>query len=308
MTPHPVRPGRVVPAISLAAFTLCLAFHHQPAKSDEPAAVVWHEDYGSALELARAGNRLLWIQFTGPWCPNCTRMERDSFPHPAIVEHSERSFLPLKLRSDLNEELVAAFNLTAIPATVIVAPNRDVIGFHQGYLGPLELDGLLRDCLARHPVTSPRQAQPGEKGQQTRKPQAKDEKQVSEAELALAGYCAVSLIEDRKLVKGVADHSVVHEGRIYRFVNLSASERFRQEPNRYRPWNDGACLVTHTVDGLAEPGEPRFGALYAGRLFVFASESKRRRFLENPDQYATAELLAASGSPSKSSTRPQQGQ
>ena len=89
---------------------------------------------------ARTGNRLLWIQFTGPWCPNCTRMERDSFPHPAIVEHSQRSFLPLKLRSDLNEQLVAAFNLTAIPATIIVAPNRDVIGFHQGYLGPDDLD------------------------------------------------------------------------------------------------------------------------------------------------------------------------
>ena len=97
------------------------------------------------MENARAGNRLLWIQFTGPWCPNCTRMERDSFPSPTIIEHSERSFVPLKLASDLNAELVAAFNLTAIPATVIVAPNRDIISFHQGYLGPEELDGLLRE-------------------------------------------------------------------------------------------------------------------------------------------------------------------
>ncbi len=46
-----------------------------------------------AMEDARAANRLLWIQFTGPWCPNCTRMERDSFPHPAIVEHSQRSYV-----------------------------------------------------------------------------------------------------------------------------------------------------------------------------------------------------------------------
>jgi YHS domain-containing protein len=308
MTPHPVRPGRVVSAISLAALTLCLAFHDQPARSDEPAAVVWHEDYGSALELARAGNRLLWIQFTGPWCPNCTRMERDSFPHPAIVEHSQSSFLPLKLRSDLNVQLVAALNLTAIPATVIVAPNRDVIGFHQGYLGPLELDALLRDCLARHPVISPRQAQAGEKGQQALKPPAKDEKPQAETQLALLGYCAVSLIDDRKLVKGEADHSVVHEGRIYRFANVAASERFRQEPERYRPWNDGACLITHAVDGVREPGEPRWGALYAGRLFVFASEAKRRRFLENPDQYASAEVLAASGSSKKTSPGPEKRQ
>ena len=294
MTPHPVRPGRVVSAVSFAVATFFLALPPGPARSDEPASIVWQDDYGTSLDQARTGNRLLWIQFTGPWCPNCTRMERDSFPHPAIVAHSQRSFLPLKLRSDLNEELVAAFNLTAIPATVIVAPNRDVIGFHQGYLGPEELEALLSDCLARHPLSPPLKAQPGDSAAQTRKPHAKDLEPQTEAELALSGYCAVSLIEDRKLVKGQTDHSIVHNGRTYRFANLAASERFRQEPERYRPWSNGACPVTHAVDGLSKPGEPRWGALYAGRLFVFATESNRRRFLENPDEFATGEVLAES--------------
>ena len=97
MTPHPVRPDRVVSAISFAVVTLCLAFPDRPVRSEEPASIAWRDDYASALDDARTSNRLLWIQFTGPWCPNCTRMERDSFPQPAIVEHSQRSFLPLKL-------------------------------------------------------------------------------------------------------------------------------------------------------------------------------------------------------------------
>ena len=64
--------------------------HASPARrAEEPAAIAWREDYAGAMENARAGNRLLWIQFTGPWCPNCTRMERDSFPSPTIIEHSE---------------------------------------------------------------------------------------------------------------------------------------------------------------------------------------------------------------------------
>jgi YHS domain-containing protein len=308
MTPHPVRPGRALSAVSFAVAALCLAFHDGRARSDEPATIVWRDDYGSALEDARTGNRLLWIQFTGPWCPNCTRMERDSFPVPAIVEHSQRSFLPVKLRSDLNEQLVAAFNLTAIPATIIVAPNRDVIGFHQGYLGPEELESLLNDCLARNPLTPARQA-----GQRDAKPQpsklnAKDDQPPATPDLALSGYCTVSLVQDRKLVRGQADHSIVHEGRVYRFANVAASERFRQGPAQYLPWKNGTCPVTHVEEGLSKPGEPRWGALYAGQLFVFASDSNRRRFLENPDRYDTDLALDRGDTHKAVSTRPEQGQ
>jgi YHS domain-containing protein len=289
MTPHPVRPARVVSAITFVAAALHLALLQAPASCDEPASVLWRDDYGSALEEAGAANRLLWIQFTGPWCPNCTRMERDSFPDPAIVEHSHSSFLPLKLRSDVNEQLVAAFNLTAIPATIVVAPNRDVIGLHQGYMGPLELDAFLRDCLAQHPLPAPRQAKYQGGAPEASEPRTADDQ--PHPELVLSGYCAVSLIEDRKLAKGMTEHAIVHEGRTYLFASLAAAERFRQEPTRYRPWSNGNCPVAQFEDGRSKPGEPRWGVLYAGRLFVCASESNRRRFVENPDRFATAEAL-----------------
>ena len=39
--------------------------------------------------------------------------------HPACRE----SFVPLKLRSDVHEELALGFNLSGLPATIIVTPN-----------------------------------------------------------------------------------------------------------------------------------------------------------------------------------------
>jgi YHS domain-containing protein len=306
MISHPVRPARVVSAVSFAVVTVCLAFHDRPARSDEPASIVWRDDYFTALEDARTANRLLWIQFSGPWCPNCTRMERDSFSHPAVVEHSQRSFLPLKLRSDLNEQLVAAFNLTAIPATIVVAPNRDVIGFHQGYLGPDELDTFLRDCLARSPLAPASQARQGDSKPKPGKPDAKADEPATEPALALSGYCTVSLVQDRKLVKGHADHSILHEGRVYHFANLAARERFQQEPARYLPWSNGTCPVTRVKDGASKPGEPKWGVLYAGRLFMFASESNRRLFLENPEHYTTALALDRRDPPKAASPGPEQ--
>ena len=222
----------------------------QPSAT-EPDSIAWRDDYANALEEARAANRLLWIQFTGPWCPNCTRMERDSFPHPAIVQHTRESFVPLKLRSDVHEQLALTFNLSALPATIIVAPNREVVAIHQGYLGPAEFDAFLRDCLARRPGTAA-------DTRSTPKPAAAcsqtppiDAGPKNETELALSGYCAVSLICDRKLVPGQTEYTVRHEGRIYRFASLLMSDRFRSEPERYLPVNDGACPVAERERGIA---------------------------------------------------------
>jgi YHS domain-containing protein len=299
MIPHFYRPLRAVLHLALALGVIYPMIPHPFARGGEPNSIDWRDDYAAAMADARAANRLLWIQFTGPWCPNCTRMERDSFPHPTIVEHSQRSFVALKLRSDLNEQLVAAFNLTAIPATIVVAPNRDIVALHQGYLGPEELDGLLRDCQAR---VSPKPAHenPATAGDEPAHAVPGVNKEVEPAAapaLAVKGYCPVSLVDERKLLKGQSEHSIVHEGRKFYFSSQAASERFRQNRDRYVPWSGGTCPVTRLEQGISMPGDPRCGILYAGRLFLCASEDDRRRFFANPGPYAAQRVaLAASSS------------
>jgi len=256
----------------------------------EPESIEWRADYGTALKEARSANRLLWIQFTGPWCPNCTRMERDSFPQPAIIQHARKSFVPLKLRSDVHEQLAQSFNLSAIPATIVVAPNRDVIAIHQGYLGPDEFDAFLRDCLAQCAGKSARTSLATGASGSPALGRGSDSQPKNETELALSGYCAVSLICDRKLVPGQAEYTVRHEGRTYRFASLLLSDRFRKEPDRYLPVNDGACPVTQLERGIARRGDPRWGVLYGGHLFLCATAEDRRLFLKNPDHYAMVDV------------------
>jgi YHS domain-containing protein len=301
MNPHVLRPNRVASRLALAIGALCLVIPQQFTRADDPAAIDWRDDYAGAMEEARAANRLLWIQFTGPWCPNCTRMERDSLPDPAIVERAQQSFVAVKLRSDLSAELIAAFNLTAIPATVIVAPNRDVISVHQGYMGPQELDGVLREGQARlelKPAQEPPRAG-SEKATAAASDKTADEP-LAEAAIAVSGYCAVSLVEERKLVKGRSEHAVVHEGRAYHFTSPAASERFRQQPARFIPWSGGTCPVTQLEQGLAKPGNPRWGVLYAGRLFLCASDQDRRRFVANPGRFADQQIARAGSADSDS--------
>ena len=218
------------------------------------------------------------------------RMERDSFPDADVIDHAQRSFVPLKLRSDVHEGLALGFNLSGLPATVLVTPTREIIAIRQGYLGPDELDQLLsegvttwrgREAVARSDKAKTDAAARG--GAASTRP-------AEEPRPALAGYCPVSLIADRKLVAGKAEHSVRHAGQTYRFATAAMSDRFRKDPERYIPANGGDCPVTELDGAAARPGNPRWGVLYQGRLYVCASDDARRRFLDEPERYAMVDV------------------
>ena len=287
---RPLREGRAAPGLSFALAIFCAGYGGHATLAADPDSIVWRDEYDAALDEAKAANRLLWIQFTGPWCPNCTRMERDSFPDPAIVQHARDSFVPLKLRSDVHEQLAISFNLSALPATIIVTPTREVLAVHQGYLGPAEFDGFLRESLSMRPgkpadrsALPERSATPARSAHESVQP-------ANEEQLALRGFCAVSLIRDRKLVPGQSRYSVEHDGRTYRFASQAMSDLFRSEPNAYAPANNGSCPVTQLERGKAVPGDPRWGILYKSHLFLFASAEDRRRFGKEPDRYSMVDV------------------
>jgi YHS domain-containing protein len=284
------RNGRAAPGLSFAMAIFCAGQIGLTALAAEPESIAWRDEYDRALEEARAANRLLWIQFTGPWCPNCTRMERDSFPDPAIVQHARDSFIPLKLRSDMHEQLAISFNLSALPATIIVAPSREVIAIHQGYLGPAEFEAFLRESLSAPLGTPARPSASRERLDTSARAQPEVAQPEGDDQLALGGYCAVSLIRDRKLVPGQRDYEVRHAGRTYRFASLAMSDLFRNEPDIYVPANNGSCPVSQLERGKAVPGDPRWGILYNKHLFLFANEGNRLRFVNDPHRYSMVDV------------------
>ena len=261
MIRQPLRQRRAAPGVSFILTILCAGNGGLAIRAMDAEPIAWRDDYGSALDEAKAANRLLWIQFTGPWCPNCARMESDSFPHPAVLQHARESFVPVKLRSDVHEQLALSFNLSGLPATIIVSPNREVVAVHQGYLGPAEFDAFLRDCLSRRPGKPASSSLAAEKTAAPSVERQGGGKPKHEEPIALEGYCPVSLIRERKLVRGETDYSVRHDGRTYRCATRAFSVDFRREPDRFVPANDGSCPVTELDRRKETPGDPKWGVL-----------------------------------------------
>lgn len=265
------RPGRAgYPLLALAGLAQLVAARE--ATANDGRGVAWRNDLGSAQAESRARDLPLWIQFTGPWCVNCRRMERGAFVHPLVVAASRDRFVPVKLRSDEYEQLALSLGLSALPSTVIVRPSGEVIDKWEGYGEPGEFLVFLEESLARF---------------------RKEER----VEVALASYCPVSLVDRRRLVAGQPTLIARRGGFEYRFADEAARRAFLAAPERYAPSNRGECPVRHVDGGVFQPGHPRWGVLYRGHLYLCADASERERFLKNPERYANVDLAARSTCP-----------
>ena len=243
------------------------------AAAAEPSAIPWREDFQQAQAEARTRNRPLWIQFTGPWCHFCTRLEQETLIHPRVIGHARNSFVPIKLRSDIHEELALRYGLTGLPATIIVKPTGEVVMKHEGFLDADQFQELLNDSLARVGPLRPTPPPP-----------------PPPSAVALAGYCPVSLVVDRKLVVGQAGISARYEGREYRFATETGRALFQKYPERFIPVNGARCPVNQVDSGDPRPGDPHWGVLYQGHLFLCADESSRKHFLDQPERYSHVDV------------------
>ena len=259
------RPARVPPRALSALALVSLVFLPTFALGGEGRSVPWRSDLAAAQAEARVRNMPIWLQFTGPWCVYCRKMDLLTFNDAAVASRAKARFIPVKLRSDAHEDLLAQFGITGLPATIILSPSgRAILARSDGYSDASEfaakLDGAWANALADPDI------------------------------LAIGGYCPVRLVEGKGRVEGDARLAVFHDGHAYRFADRSARDAFLKDPETYLPSDGGKCVVTRKDGEKAASGDPRFGATYHGRLYLFASDKARSKFAADPDTYAGIDI------------------
>ena len=271
------RPGRVGLFALIAIGWIGQVAGPSSLAADDPKKINWREDLGQAQAEAKSRDLLLWIQFSGPWCINCRRMDRATFVHSGVVSQSRDHFVPIKLRSDEHEALAMNLGLSSLPSTVIVRPNGEMVEKYEGYIEPETFEVMLGEVLRREGRTSEQIA-------------ARKKKLSQDRDVALAGFCPVSLLKTQKLVPGRPELSVEHDGRVFRFAGEDEKRAFRLEPDAFAPANDGRCPVSQVDRGDFHPGDPRWGVVYGGHLFLFKDLAGRDRFAKDPERYANIDL------------------
>ena len=287
MIDRPPRSRQVVrPALLLSLSLALTSTAHQTAQAgDDAHRVAWRTDLAQAQQEARSRNVLLWLQFTGPWCINCRRMDRATFVHAPVIAESRDRFVPIKLRSDEHEALALSLGLSSLPASVIVRPNGEVVQKIEGYSDPEAFTGFLLAALDRE-------------GRLPRKPGQGPGAGESDARtVALTGFCPVSLIRERKLVAGQSELATRHDGQVFHFASAAHRAEFLRRPDVYTPANGGRCPVSQVDGGDFFAGDPRWGIVYGGHLFLFKDAGIRDRFVKDPERYAPVDVAGRESCP-----------
>jgi hypothetical protein len=276
----PIHP--TAPAVGVAVIVSLFAFAGDlltsAASAADPESIAWRAEYNSAYLEAKAAKRLLWVQFTGPWCPNCKRMERDSFPQPQIVKQSRESLVPVKLRSDENEDLATRFNLTGLPATLVIDPEtQKVLAFHQGYLGPDELDGVFREATALHEV----------RRRQSIMTRLASVIRARKDRLYAALRSTFSRLQEQGVGTelGVANLPVVLLASAMEVGTPPRTAEPDREQDKHPVALSGYCPVSLVDSHRLVLGSSVSSLVHEGTLYRFTDDSKRRAFQDNPGRY-----------------------
>jgi YHS domain-containing protein len=110
-------------------------------------------------------------------------------------------------------------------------------------------------------------------------------------QLAIHGYCPVTLRDHQQWVLGSREIQAIRDGHVYLFASARAREIFVAAPELYLPMLDGDCPVTFAESKKRQAGELEWGIIHQRRIIFFASQEKLHTFAADPQSYTDVDLV-----------------
>ena len=83
----------------------------------------WEDNFNAATAKAAASNRLVFVEFTAPWCGVCQKVHREVLSRPDVESRLGSGFVPVKVNVDHYPNLGKQFGITGLPTVAIVTPD-----------------------------------------------------------------------------------------------------------------------------------------------------------------------------------------
>ncbi len=122
------------------------------------------------------------------------------------------------------------------------------------------------------------------------KPTATDKS--GQPELAMEGFCAVTVIKEDRWIEGRSDFGAIHLGKLYLFASAEAMETFLADPVTYTPVLNEIDVVRFFEERRIVPGKREWGLKDPthNRMFFFADEAAMNHFWNEHHRYADAAI------------------
>lgn len=281
----------------------------EPSRT-EPPKVAWYQNFRQAAREAERLQKPLLVEITASWCGYCRKMEQETLSDAEVVRHIQRCFVPVTVDADREKQLVKLIGIEGLPTTVIISPELKVVRRITGFQNAPEFNSHLRDVCPAHqertvvgaslrPDVSASASPTRQRGKSDGSAAAgtvelsssdpAESAATANAAPAFNGLCLVSLLDERKLVRGSDRHKLTFRQKTVHFASAEFKERFRNDPRRYWPALDGHCVVSAVDEESLELGEPEWAAVFQEQVWFFGSAKHRDRFATQPENYVSIE-------------------
>ena len=132
----------LVVAVLVIQWPMLKGWYYKATGAEAPAsAIAWRTDFDAALAEARLANKRVLVDFSADWCPPCVAMKHDVWPHPQVAAAVNDGYVPVLVDADLDTVLAARFQVSTIPAVLMLDAGGNLVKRNDGYL---PRSGMLR--------------------------------------------------------------------------------------------------------------------------------------------------------------------
>ena len=296
-----------------------------PLQAMATDSIPWRSDIESALGEAARENKLLLLHFWDDHCPPCRRLEKNVFPRKDVAAAIDANFVAVKINVSDSPRLQQQYQIQSWPTDIILDANKQQLYRDISEQSPLKFIAVLEQIAAQqknnrnltsgstNPATN-RTARP------LTEIKINDNRQSS-FRITDASNPNATVPNSQQLHPSTSlgiptipspegaparTNQHLHSGPITgRLADEDRREAMTaKNPSTVMPVNntqptstqppplglDGFCPVT--LAGWAgkfpqwQPGDPRWGAIHRGRLYLFVGQAEQQAFLQAPDRFS----------------------
>ena len=108
----------------------------------------WSNDYQGALATAQKEKKPVLLAFHADWCGPCNEMKKVTYHDPAVVKALQK-IIPVMIDTPKERELTSNYQVTGIPAYIVLGPDGKVIGDFIGFQNPKDFIAEINKALKK---------------------------------------------------------------------------------------------------------------------------------------------------------------
>ena len=263
------------------------------------APSAWKTDFNAARIEAQKLQRPLLVHFYSDSCAPCVQMEQNVLHKAPVEEYIHGNLVAVSINVDQHSDLQKRFSVNRWPCDFVLDPtgSRRLVT-SVGPRSVADYRQMLEKSVAWNAQLQARQTKPNPENSVGRVDTdstsvARPQPTFSREKLLLDGFSPVSLLTDKKWIKGTEEFAVDYEGQWFLLTSAEEIKSFRAKPGDYVPQFMGCdpVLIWESPQVPAIRGVTRFAAFYDDQLYLFATKENRDEFKKSPDRYITTRVV-----------------